>query len=525
MGTVPGFIRNNLSFKILLVLSVSVTVVMGTVIYLNTKYQRSQAKESMKTFGRELKSLAYAGLKHPMSVGDSSSVKQQLLAINGITRNTDIAICDLRQRIVFANHEDEINREVSHFIHNREALADLGDLLRTGTPRYEKSFEEEVDGKKYLITIHRILNHQVCYHCHGAGRKILGGMIVRQSTDELYASMAGLRNRTILISFLGMITIISLVYLMIARLVTRPVADLSENAVRVAGGDLSVYCEVKTEDSVGALCRSFNSMITTIKDQHDELELKIGERSRQLEEAQEELVRKEKLAVLGQLAGSVAHELRNPLAVMSNAVYYLKAVLPDSDKTLREYLKIIKTEIDNSERIITDLLDFSRTKTPHMVQITVGEIITRIIGKCSVPELVSVEIDIAGTLPPVNVDPFQMGQVFQNLITNSIEAMSNKGVLKILAEEGREDGFVRIHITDTGEGISPEGMAKLFRPLFTTKAKGMGLGLAVCKRLTEANGGTIEVKSRPGDVTTFTVALPAINDNDRTKEKEINYKL
>jgi signal transduction histidine kinase len=268
-----------------------------------------------------------------------------------------------------------------------------------------------------------------------------------------------------------------------------------------------------------------------IRGLNEELEQKVRKRTKQLLEAQEELVRKEKLATLGQLSGSVGHELRNPLGIMSNAVYYLETVMSGADETVKEYLYIIRSEIVNSQRIITDLLDFSRVKTPQTQSITVNELIRQSLGKCTVPANVTLRLEIPDTLPAVKVDPLQIVQVFQNLITNAIQAMPDGGELNISArlmdnvggalrgspDSGDHTGsplqewadFIEISVTDTGEGISPENMNKLFQPLFTTKTRGIGLGLTVVKNLTEANGGKIEVKSEVHRGITFTVILPA----------------
>lgn len=266
-----------------------------------------------------------------------------------------------------------------------------------------------------------------------------------------------------------------------------------------------------------------------IRKLNQRLELKMEERTKQLLEAREELVRKEKLAILGQLAGSVGHELRNPLGVINNALHFLKTVLPGSDETVHEYLDIIKSEVDNSERIISDLLDFSRTKPPRRQSITVKELISNCLEQRTPSEGVLINTDISETLPPVEVDPFHMAQVLRNLITNACQAMPGGGELSISARrrgasEARKgpasetaaapgsragQDFIEISVADTGEGISPENLRKLFQPLFTTKAKGIGLGLVVSKKLTEANGGRIGVESRPGTGTKFTVSLPA----------------
>jgi signal transduction histidine kinase len=257
----------------------------------------------------------------------------------------------------------------------------------------------------------------------------------------------------------------------------------------------------------------------------------LEKRTGELLETQEELVRNEKLAAIGRLAGSVGHELRNPLGVMNNAVYFLKTVMTDDDETVKEYLDIIKNEIDSSQRIISDLLDFARTKTPQKLTVTVRELMEESLERCALPENIDIQHDIPDTLPPLMVDPLQLGQVFQNLFSNAVQAMSGGGTLRISArrvqgskfkvqgseEENIEHGtlnaepdteFIEISVTDSGEGISTENMKKLFQPLFTTKAKGIGLGLTVCRNLTEANDGRIEVKSELGKGTTFTIILP-----------------
>ena len=172
-----------------------------------------------------------------------------------------------------------------------------------------------------------------------------------------------------------------------------------------------------------------------IRQLNEELDAKVKQRTQQLLEAQDELLRKEKLSVLGQVAGSVGHELRNPLGVMSNAVYFLQTVLADADDSVKEYLNIIKNEIAGSERIVSDLLDSVRTKPPQPEAVGIAELIGQTLGKCSVPPSVSVKLDIPATLPPLRVDAQQIHQVLRNLISNGIEAMPEGGTLQIGAVE------------------------------------------------------------------------------------------
>jgi signal transduction histidine kinase len=223
-------------------------------------------------------------------------------------------------------------------------------------------------------------------------------------------------------------------------------------------------------------------------------------------------VRKEKLAVLGQVAGSVGHELRNPLGVMSNAVYFLQTVLADADDSVKDYLNIIKVEIAGSERIVSDLLDSVRTRPPHPEAVGVRELFEQTLDKLNIPSTVTVKRDIPETLPPLRVDAMQIAQVLRNLISNGIEAMPEGGTLEIRAVENRQGGTVTVSVRDSGIGMTPEQLGKLFQPLFTTKARGIGLGLVVVKNLTQANGGIIEVQSETGKGTLFTVTLPATDE-------------
>ncbi|MFC1837387.1 response regulator [Thermodesulfobacteriota bacterium] len=260
-------VKKQLSLKILLVLTVGVVIVMGVVIYFGIAGQRAHIQKNMTSFGRELKYMAYAGIKHPMSVGDSPSVEKQFLDVKEILKDVEMVICDFNQRIVFATHEDRINQNVSDFVHGKKALDALRDLLATGKPHYEEYYEEEVEGRKYLVTIHRMANTPDCQHCHGASRKVLGGLIVRRSTDETYAVISSLRNQTILISVLGIAAIIAITYFLLARLVARPVTELADKAERLARGDMSVSVPVRTKDAIGVLGESFNYMVGSIKDQ------------------------------------------------------------------------------------------------------------------------------------------------------------------------------------------------------------------------------------------------------------------
>ncbi len=243
-----------------------------------------------------------------------------------------------------------------------------------------------------------------------------------------------------------------------------------------------------------------------LQDYNERLEREVEARTGELRDAQEALVRQEKLATLGQLAGGVGHELRNPLGVINNAVYYLQMILPKADKKVKDYLSMIKRETTTAEKIINDLLDFSRIKSVDREPVAVHELFERVLARFPAPENVQVRMTIPTDLPQVFVDTQQIEQVVGNLVLNAYQAMPDGGTLTVSTIQAKRT--VSLAIKDEGVGITPENMGKLFEPLFTTKPKGIGLGLAVSKKLAEANDSRIEVKSKLGEGSTFTIVLP-----------------
>ena len=247
-------------------------------------------------------------------------------------------------------------------------------------------------------------------------------------------------------------------------------------------------------------------LFKTVQEYATQLEERVAARTYELRQTQEQLVRQEKLAVLGQLAGSVGHELRNPLSVIKNAVYFLKLIQPEADERLAEYLGIIARETQNAEKIINDLLDFARIKSVDQEPVRIPDLIASVVERYPPPPNVHLTVTVGESLPLVLVDIRQAAQVLGNLVVNAYQAMPSGGDLTLSAVQNADE--IAIMVQDTGEGISPENMQKLFEPLFTTKIKGIGLGLSVSKKMVEANGGRIEVQSQLGIGSTFTIVLP-----------------
>ncbi|MFZ5909917.1 MAG: PAS domain S-box protein [Chloroflexota bacterium] len=242
----------------------------------------------------------------------------------------------------------------------------------------------------------------------------------------------------------------------------------------------------------------------------ERLEEIVDERTRELREAQEKLVRQERLAVLGQLAGSIGHELRNPLGVIANAVYFLKMSQPEADDRVKEYLDIIENETRGSDKIVTDLLDFTRVKSLDQAPVSVSQAAQATLDRHPAPPPVEVTLDIPPDLPPAYADPRHVEQILGNLVTNACQAMTNGGELTIAAIA--DGDMILISVRDTGVGIPQENMDKVFEPLFTTKSRGIGLGLAVSRKLAEANGGQLEAQSEAGAGSVFTLYLPVYKE-------------
>ncbi len=264
-----------------------------------------------------------------------------------------------------------------------------------------------------------------------------------------------------------------------------------------------------------------------LQDYADRLETMVAERTRALEEAQDRLLRQDRLATLGQVAGGIAHELRTPLGVIKNTAYLLNLLLEPSDPAIREALDILSQEVSTSNQIITSLLNFARPQRPARQVVDIGKVIGHTLQRVEIPLDVQVTQHIDTDLFLV-ADAGQIEQVFGNLILNAVQAMPEGGCLTIrtgqhaslpdilppgFMPECSSDavtGWIVVSIDDTGIGIAPENLGHIFEPLFSTKAKGLGLGLALVKLLTQANGGGVAVTSSPGQGTTFETFWPVI---------------
>lgn len=286
---------------------------------------------------------------------------------------------------------------------------------------------------------------------------------------------------------------------------TRPIKDLSVAARRVATGDFNVRVPTSRRDEMGALAAAFNDMIAQLG---------------RLRELETQLHQVEKTAVVGRLAAAIAHEIRNPLNYINLTLDHLRSTYAPEDPAKRETFERLadelKSEVQRINRHITDFLKYSRPSALDLQPLDLrvqAEDALRVITGQAAENGIGTTLEQQGKLPPVIADRDALRSVFTNLLINSLEAIDGEGGsigVKLSVEAADR---VRVEISDTGRGIAPEDIAKIFEPYYSTKETGTGLGLAIVKKAIDDHGGSISVSSKEGSGTTFTIVLPAKTDD------------
>jgi len=242
----------------------------------------------------------------------------------------------------------------------------------------------------------------------------------------------------------------------------------------------------------------------TLRDANVELERRVAERTAALADAQQELLRKQRLAVLGQLAGGVAHQLRNPLGAIQNAAAVLRH--GPLEPAQADVLALIDEEVARADGTIRALLDYARVRPPQARKVTMVDLVEEVLDHEQIPEAIALQIDASPALE-ATVDAAQVQIALGNVVRNAVEAMPEGGRLNVRVRE--VDGQVEVTIGDTGEGVRPEVVDSLFEPLVTTKADGSGLGLCTARNLIENQGGRIRYRRGRSGGARFVVELPA----------------
>lgn len=349
---------------------------------------------------------------------------------------------------------------------------------------------QEFTGPAYVVNQWYITRYEPLYDHLG---QVVGILYVGARQSAFQRLVDSFRREVFLIAIVSILLTI-LFAIPLAWSISRPLTGLAEATRQVAQGDWSVRAPVKGYREMRTLAGSFNTMVGT------------------LEETQERLIQKEKLASVGQLAAGVAHEINNPLGSVLLYADILCKETPEDNVQQREDLQMIIREATRCKTIVNDLLNFSRQNEILAQETDVNTMLLELASEFQKQELFR-DVEIVTNLDPslnrIQADPLQLHQVFANLMSNAAEAMPRGGKLTLRTRAGPTPGFVTVKVVDTGVGIAEENMKRLFTPFFTTKpiGKGTGLGLAIIYGIVKMHRGQIAVQSKLGEGTTFTLTL------------------
>jgi signal transduction histidine kinase len=530
-------VRIGIRFKFILSTSLLITFIGVASSWYFFTQTKKQLEEELKKRGYSL----IAQLAQDGEVKDSMSVAQRAFFEEPIhrLRNLDIEqelaywrVLLVPDDILLEEKESWIKTEIDNVpvYHNIEDVnGPVFDILFTDSgeqfynfivPVYEKHTIAEEEFAAQIFGLDEDYD--------GSAKELLGIVQIGLTPERINKKMQTVLWTSIIpLGFMIVLVGIGVSYF-IASGIVRPVIKLVKITDRVASGDLEHSVEIRSRDEIGMLASRFNQMTKGLKQLMDEkegvmIELKdlndelssinneLVQTNEQLKDAQEQLVRTEKLAAVGTLASGVSHELRNPLSAIKNAVFFLKRKLsnkesPDIDARVIQFLDIMDTEIDRSTKIINDLLGFARVTTLSKIPSDITIVVNEAMSRAKTAENIKVSKNLPSNLRTVMIDANQIGQVFINLIENGCQAMPDGGELQISTRESK--AFIEIEIADSGCGIPEKTIKKIFDPLFTTKPKGIGMGLAVCHGIIEKHHGTIDVKSQEGIGTSILIKLP-----------------
>lgn len=352
-------------------------------------------------------------------------------------------------------------------------------------------------GRAYVVNDWYITAYEPIRNIH---YKIIGILYV----GILEQKYLDIKSQTIIaylsIAIIGLLlsTIISI---LISQKITIPIKKLVAASRDIAQGDLNPIVEITSHDELGELAVAFNTMSNTLKQREEKLK----------EFTKNKIMESEKLAIIGQLAANVAHELNNPLVGITTYSHLLLEETPVSNNAT-EFLNKIVIQANRCKEIVRGLLDFARQRKPDKTLINLNNVINQCISLLENQALfhnIQIQLNLA-ELPMIIIDPSQVERVFMNIILNAAEAMNGNGKLSITSSYDTAESMVEVQVTDTGPGISEENLEKIFDPFFTTKdvGHGVGLGLAISYGIIREHNGTTTVKSTLGKGTTFTVRLP-----------------
>lgn len=293
---------------------------------------------------------------------------------------------------------------------------------------------------------------------------------------------------------------------------TRPIDDLLKAERRVAQGDLDVQLQVRHRDEIGSLAATFNEMVHGLK------------RNRQLEERLREI---EQAAAIGRLASGIAHEIRNPLNFINLSIDHVRSRFrpsTEADQSMFDnLLDSIKSQVGRLNQLVTDFLSYGKPTKLSPQSVNLPQLLNEVVSPLQLQakeQKIDLLVECDGDLPEIEADEQLLKICLSNLVMNALQAMPTGGQLRITLTSSDRD--VQITVSDTGVGIPPEQLDKIFEPYYSTKETGIGLGLAVTKKLVQDHGGTISVNSQLHQGSAFTITLPRLHNSMPTSDTTVN---
>ena len=521
--------RVGIATRLSVCLVVSGAAILTVLGVLNQRLQRGHSEDLVLTSAERLSDLIVQSTKHEMLRNDREALYHTISDIGrepGIRR---IRIFNKDGRISFSTENAEVGTVV-----DKQAEACYGchaqgvPLERLNRPDSARTFRE-AGNQRVLAMIRPIRNDASCSsascHAHPAIQKVLGVIDVHLSLAAVDRQTASLQWWQLAGSLGGIIVLWGVSVLFVYRVLHRPMEELMAGIHRVTGGDLSHRLDSNSNDEFGELAESFNKMTAELADAQVEitrwtqtLEDRVERKSEELERAHQYLVSSEKLAGIGKLAATVAHEVNNPLfGILTYARLSIKTLEKEDLTTAErirtiEQVRVIERESRRCGEIIRNLLTYARQAPRKRDRNDVAQLVDRAVQLVSHQlELsnIDLKVDYEPGLPPIICDAGQIQQVVLILLTNAAEATGEGGHIQARVERA-DTGYIRLVVSDDGPGIAPEVLPQIFEPFFTTKEEKLrtGLGLAVAKSIVEQHGGHIEAVSVPGHGAEFRIILP-----------------
>ena len=522
--------------KLILSLTVLIVAISAIAGYLNLRVQKARLVDTMEMGADQLSRSLTSATWHAM-LDDHRQAAYEIMRVIAEKQGVDrIRMFNREGKLMFST--DARESPSASLVHN-EVCKSCHDVVPTRTKPVAGSRVRLTDSPEGIHTLNMITpiyNEPACSsaecHAHPKQLKVLGVLDVALRLDPVTQQVRTMTLQTVATTGVVVIIGAAFVILFTRRFVATPIRELVEGTKDVSAMELDRPIEIAHRSrELDELVDSFNAMRGRVKKAMGELneltqtlETKVAERTEELNAAHRRLLQADRLASLGQLAASVAHEINNPISGVLNLSMLIERIMNNGtlpagrEAEVRRYLAQISAETARVGRIVSDLLAFSRRSKPQRAPADLNRLIRSTVGLINHKlKLVEADVvfDLADNLPPVRCDASQMQQVILNLVLNAAEAMQGKrgGKLTVrtqVAPLAAGCPAVELQVQDTGEGIAPENLSKIFDPFFTTKpdGKGVGLGLAVLYGIIKAHDGEVEVTSRRDQGTTFTVTLP-----------------